>query len=312
MKEMIVFGGNSNPDLLTRICTELDVVPGKVTVSKFPDLETKVEIEENVRGKDVFVIQSISPPANDNLMELLFMIDALKRASASRITAVIPYYGYARQDRKQRARVPISARVIADLLEVSGTDRVLTLDLHAFQIQGFFKIPVDHFPGYLAFKNGFEKYLPELVVVASDAGSIQRAVPFANKMKVQMAVTDKRRIDDRNIEVRTVIGDVKGKTALLTDDIISTGGTMARDAEALKKAGAVKIIACVTHGVFAPGAAETLDRSELDMIHVTDSVKSPFPLPKKICFSNSVAPLLSEGIIRIHENRSVGEMIDRG
>ncbi len=306
---MVVFGGSSNPELLSRVCGELDLFPSRATVSRFPDLETKIEIEENVRGKDVFIVQSISPPANDNLMELLLMTDALRRASAERITAVIPYYGYARQDRKQRGRVPISARVIADLLETVGTDRVLTLDLHASQIQGFFKIPVDHFPGHLAFKNGFSEYLPDLVVVASDAGSIQRAVPFANKLKVPMAVTDKRRIDDRTIEIRTVIGDVKGKNVLLADDIISTGGTIARDAEALKKAGAEKVIVCATHGVFAPGAVEILDGSDLEAIHVTDSIKSIFPLPSKVCYQNSVAPLLAEGMLRIHENRSVSEMI---
>ncbi len=309
MKDMIIFGGNSNPELLRKICSGLGKVPGEAVVSRFPDMEVKIEIGENVRGKDVFIVQSMSPPVNDNLMELLLMTDALKRASAARITAVIPYYGYARQDRKHRGRVPISARVVADLMETSGMDRILTIDLHASQIQGFFRIPVDHFPGHLAFRNGFDRYLPNLVVVASDAGSIQRADPFANRLKVPMAITDKRRVNDREIEVRTVIGDVRGKIALLTDDIISTGGTVVRDAEALKEAGAAKIIVCATHGVFTPGSAEILDGSHLDRIYVTDSIKSPFPLPMKVCYENSVASLLAEGILRIHQDRSVSEMM---
>ncbi len=310
MKDMIVFGGNSNLELLAKVCNKLEISPGKILVSKFPDGETKVEVGENVREKDVFILQSISPPPNDNLMELLLMIDALKRASARRVTAVIPYFGYARQDRKHKGRVPISARLVADLIEVAGADRVLAIDLHASQIQGFFKIPMDHFPGHIAFEEGFVEYLPDLVIVAPDAGSIQRAGPFAQKLKVPLAIIDKRRIDERRTEVRTVIGNVRGKTVLLADDIISTGGTAVNDAEALIREGAERVILCVTHGVFSPESKEKLDDSDIEKIYVTDSVKSIFLLPNRIVCKHSVAPFLAEGIRRIHNNLSVSEIIE--
>ncbi len=310
MKEMLVFAGNANIRLFRNICQELPAVPGKSIVSRFPDGETKIEIGENVRGKDVFILQPLSPPVNDNLMELLLMVDALKRASARRVTAVIPYYGYARQDRKHKGRVPISARLVADLIETAGTDRVLTVDLHVPQIQGFFKIPVDHFPGHLAFENGFSENLENLVVVSPDAGSIQRAGPFANKLGVPLAIIDKRRITGVKVKVMIIIGDVRDKTVLLADDIVSTGGTMAENAEALIKEGAKSIIACATHGVFSPKAKDILDNSAIERIYVTDSVESIFPLSKKILYENSVAPFLAEGVRRINKNLSVGEIIE--
>ncbi len=307
---MIVFGGNASGELLNKVCAVLNIPLGKALFSKFPDGETKVEVEENVRGKDTFIIQSISPPANDNLMELLLMIDALRRASARRVTAVVPYLGYARQDRKHKGRVPISARLVADLIETAGADRVLTVDLHASQIQGFFKIPVDHLPGRIAFENGFQENLKNIVVISPDAGSIQRAGPLANELNVPLVIIDKRRMDERKITVRTVIGDVKGKTALLADDIIATGGTMVGDAEALIREGAKKIIACATHGVFSPESKDTLDNSDIEKIYLTDSVKSVFPLPERAVYEHSVAPFLAEGIRRIHGNLSVGEIIE--
>jgi ribose-phosphate pyrophosphokinase len=310
MKKMVIFGGNSNQELLIEICQKLDKSPGKALVSRFPDTEIKVEIEENVRGKDVFIVQSTSPPVDENLMELLVMIDALRRASAFRVTAVMPYYGYARQDRKHKGRVPITGRLVADLLEASGADRVLAIDLHASQIQGFFKIPVDHFPGHIAFRDSFKNLLPDLVIVAPDTGGRQRASSVAKKLEVSLAIIDKRRVNDRKTEVRNVIGEVENKTALLVDDIISTGGTMAKDAEVLKIAGATRVIACATHGIFAPGSAEILDNSEIESIYVTDTVKTIFPLPQKVCYQNSMASFLAEGILRIHKNRSVGEIIE--
>ena len=306
---MIVFGGNASVDLLIKVCSFLNIPLGKILVSKFPDGETRVEVGESVRGKDVFILQSTSPPVNDNLMELFFMIDALRRASARRITGVIPYFGYSRQDRKHIGRVPISAKIAAGMIEKAGADRVLTVDLHASQIQGFFEIPVDHFPGYLPFKDGFHESMKELVVVASDTGSAERAENFANKFNVPQARIEKRRTGEKT-EVRGVIGDVEGKTALLVDDIISTGGTMAGDAEALIKKGAKRIIASATHGVFSPGSKDTLDNSDIEKIYVTDSVKPVFPLPRKAVCEHSVVPFLAEGIRRIHENLSVGEIIE--
>ncbi len=310
MKDMVIFGGNASKELFQKICKFLKISTGRAVISKFPDGETRVQIGENVRGKDTFIIQSTSPPINDNLMELLLMIDALKRASARRVTAVIPYFGYARQERKHKGRVPVSARLVADLIETAGVSRVLTIDLHAPQIQGFFKIPVDHFPGHIAFEDGFQEDLKNLVVVAPDAGSIQRAGPFANKLKVPLAIIDKRRMSEKKIIVRTVIGDVKGKTALLADDIIATGGTMVADAEALARGGAKKIIACATHGVFSPKSKNTLDNSGIEKIYLTDSVKSVFSLPDRAVYEHSVTSFLAEGIRRINENLSVGEIIE--
>ncbi len=310
MENVIIFGGSANQELLLKICRSLNMHPGKALIGKFPDGETKVEIRENVREKNVFIIQPTSPPVNDNLMELLAMIDALKRASARSVTAVISYYGYARQDRKHKGRVPITARLVADLIEVAGADRILTIDLHAPQIQGFFKIPVDHFPGYLAFKNGFQEQTEDLVVVAPDTGSIERAGAFAKKLKVPLAVIDKRRIDERRVEVRNVIGTIKEKTVLLADDIISTGGTVVRDTEALIKKGAKRVIVCATHGVFSSEAKNLLDNSDIEKIYITDSVKSIFPLPERVIYEHSVASLLGEGIFRISEGLSVGEIIE--
>ncbi len=310
MKDIIVFGGSANERLFKKVCKKLELTPGKVAISQFPDKEVRIEIGENVRGKDVFIVQPTSPPVNDNLMELLLMIDALKRASAKRVTAVIPYYGYGRQDRKHKGRVPISARLVADLIEAAGTDRVLTVDLHAPQIQGFFKIPVDHFPGCIAFDGAFSECLDNLVVVSPDAGSIQRAGIFARILGVPLGVIEKRRITDRKTEVITVIGEIRGKTVLLVDDIISTGGTMVESAKSLIKEGAKNIIVCATHGVFSTGAKEIMDNSDIEKIYVTDSVESIFPLPERVFYENSIAPFLAEGIRRINEDLSVGEIIE--
>jgi len=311
--ELFITGGNSNHILLLKISAELKLRPARARISRFPDGEVKVEIEDNVRGKDVFVIQSLSPPANDYLMELLIMIDALRRASAERITAVIPYFGYARQDRKHKGRVPITARLVANLIETAGADRILVLDLHASQIQGFFNIPVDHLPAYPFFvhflRSVFKERMNEVVIVAPDAGSIQRAGPLAREMNVPLAVIDKRRIDEETTEVRKIIGDVRDKIVLLADDIISTGGTLIKDAHALGKAGAREIYACATHGIFAGNAGIKLDTSPMKMIYITDSVSSPFALPKRLKVV-SIASQFAEVIKRIHENRSVSEVIE--
>ncbi len=274
--EIKLFCGNSNRKLAEAIAKELNIELSKAEVSRFSDGEINVHIGESVRGRDVFVIQSTGQPVNENLMELLVMIDALKRASAGRITAVMPYFGYARQDRKARPRDPITARLIADILQTAGADRILTMDLHAQQIQGFFDIPVDHLIGgpllYKSFKNLVDD---DFVVVSPDVGSVSRARSVAAKLGCNMAIIDKRRPKANQLEVMNIIGDIKGKKCLMVDDMIDTAGTIVQGAEALWNNGATAIYACCTHAVFSGPAIDRIKNSHITKLVVLDTIDLP-------------------------------------
>jgi len=305
-----IFTGNAHPALAKEICAELRVPLGKAQVGRFPDGEVRLQIQENVRGADVFVIQPTCRPVNDNLVELLVMLDALSRASASRITAVMPYFAYARQDRKDRPRVPISSKLVADLLTSAGADRVLALELHAGQIQGFFDIPVDHLyatPVTVAYFRRLR--LKNLVVVSPDTGGVERARAFAKRMSIPLAIVDKRRQDAHVVEVFNVIGDVEGKTCLLVDDMIDTGGTLVQSAKALKEKGALKVYACCTHGVFAGNAIQRICESPLEQVVATNSI--PLSPEGEQCGKIkvlSVGGLLADAIRSIHDETSVSKL----
>ena len=305
-----VFCGTANPALADAICAFLGVPRGQDQHGHFSDGETRYQILENVRGADVFVVQPCSAPVNHHLMQLLLMIDAFKRASAWRITAVIPYYPYARQDRKDRPRVAISAKLVADLLETAGASRVLSLDLHAPQIQGYFNIPVDHLYGAPVMVEHFlKKNLGQVTVVSPDAGGVERARLFAKRMDAPLAIVDKRRIDVNVAEVMNLIGEVKGRAALVIDDIIDTAGTLVKTAEALLKNGATRVFAASTHAVLSGPAVERLTQSAIEELVVTDSV----PLSEEAAKLSkikvlSVAPLLARGIQSIHEETSISEL----
>jgi len=307
-----VFSGNANPTLAQEICWYLDVPLGRADVGRFPNGEVRVRIEESVRGCDVFVIQPTSPPANDNLMELLIMIDALSRASAKRVTAVIPFYGYAKQDRKTKGREPISAKLVANLLVTAGANRILTMDLHAGQIQGFFDIPVDNLAAQSLLARYFAaKNLQNLVVVSPDVGGTARARNFANRLQVDLAVIDKHRPNYAQVEVMNIIGDVKDKTAIIVDDLIDTAGTLVEGAEALlKKGGAREVYACATHPIFSGQAVERINNSPLKEVVVTNTID----ISEKISKSSpkikvlSVAPIFAEAIKRIHGELSISEL----
>jgi ribose-phosphate pyrophosphokinase len=304
-----VFSGNAHPALSAEICEHLGVPLGAIRLGRFSDGEVRCQILENVRGADVFVIQPTCRPVNDNLMELLIMLDALRRASAARITTVIPYYGYARQDRKDRPRVPISSKLIADLLTSAGTNRVLALDLHAGQIQGFFNIPVDHLYATPVTVDYFRKLkLKDPVVVSPDPGGVERARAFAKRLRAPLAIIDKRREDADVVEVMNVIGQVAGKTCLLVDDMIDTGGTLVRGVSALVDKGAAKILACCTHGVFAGDAISRICDSPLEQVITTNSI--PLSPESQKCSKIrvlSVAKLLAGAIRSIHEETSVSK-----
>jgi len=273
MDKMIVFSGNSNKDLASSICKNLKLKMGHGLISRFSDGEVRIKIEENVRGKDVFVIQSTCPPVNENIMEFLIMIDALKRASANRITAVMPYFGYARQDRKDQPRVPITAKLIANLITVAGANRVLALDLHAGQVQGFFDIPVDHIFAIDVFVDYFKKIGENnLVIVSPDVGGIKMARAYAKKFRAGLAIVDKRRNSPDATEVMHILGEVNGKNVIMVDDIIATGSSLVEAAGALKKAGAKKIFAAVSHGILSANAVEKLENSDIDYLVITDSI----------------------------------------
>lgn len=309
--KLAVFCGNANPKLANDICHNLKLPLGESTVLKFSDGEIEVKVKENVRGKDVFIVQPTSPPTNDNLMELLVLIDALKRASARRITAVIPYYGYARQDRKDQPRVPITAKLVADLITAAGANRLLTVDLHAEQIQGFFNIPVDNLYAVNIFVNYFSKVkINNLCVVSPDVGGIKMARAYAKKLKAQLAIVDKRRVSDKEAEVMHIIGDVKDKNIIIVDDIVSTAGTLAEGIAALKQRGAKDIYATITHPVLASLAIDRINKSELKELLVSDTIA--FDKEKKCDKIKvlSVAPLLAEAITRIHEERSVSALFN--
>jgi len=305
-----IFTGNANPALAKELCAFLNLPLGAAAVKSFADGEIHLQILENVRGADVFVVQPTSKPVERHLMELLLMIDALRRASADRITAVLPYYGYARQDRKDRPRVPISAKLIAKLLETAGADRILALDLHAAQIQGFFDIPVDHLfatPVMIEYMKTIQT--PSTIVVSPDAGGVERARAFAKRMNVPLAIIDKRREDVNVAEVVHIIGEVEGRDCLMVDDLIDTGGTLAKGAEALMRAGANSVTACATHAVLSPSAVEKLENSKIREVMLTNSI----PLSEEARRSTkirtlSVAPLLAKAIQSIHEETSVSTL----
>ncbi len=309
-KELMLFTGTANPALAKEICGYLNIKQGEATVSSFSDGEIRVKIEQNVRGADVFVVQSCCTPVNDSIMELLIMIDALKRSSANRITAVIPYFGYARQDRKDQPRVPISAKLQADLITTAGADRVLTMDLHAGQIQGFFNIPVDHLyamPVLLDYVT--KRKIQDLVVVSPDAGGVERARAFAKRLQANLAIIDKRREGPNQAQVMNIIGDVEGKSALLFDDMIDTGGTIVQGAQACADQGARQVLAGCTHAVLSGPALERLQQSCISEVIVTNTI--PLRGKEQTCPKLrvlSVAPLLGEAIRRIHEDESVSSL----
>ena len=307
---MKIFSGTSNPPLAKAITDSIGMELGKCTVSAFPDGETFVKIEENVRGEDVFVVQSTCPPTNPNLMELFIIIDALRRASASRITAVIPFYGYARQDRKDQPRVPITAKLIANLLVAAGTNRVLTMDLHAQQIQGFFDIPVDHlYAAPVMYEYLKTKHLPDLVVVSPDVGGLKMAYAYSQVLETELAIIAKRRKSPSDVESMAIIGEVRGKTILMVDDMTETAGTLTSGAAVLRKQGAGTIYACVSHAILNDVGIERLRKSTIDELITTDTVLRP-PIDGVNITTLSVAGLLGEAIKRIHNNSSVTSLFE--
>lgn len=306
-----LFTGNAHPELARAIAGQLGVELGRAEVGRFSNGEIRVFIDENVRGCDTFVIQPTCQPVNDNLMELLIMVDALRRASARRISAVVPFYGYARQDRKTRGREPITAKLVANLITVAGARRVLTMDLHAGQIQGFFDTPVDHLsavPILAAYCR--RKGLADLVVVSPDLGGVPRARELANLLGADIAIIDKRRPAPNVAEVMHVIGEVAGRTAVLIDDMIDTGGSVALAAASLLDHGARTVYACCTHPVLSGPAKDRLDGAPIEEVVVTDTIPVPPERRPKRLTTLSVAPLLAEAILRIHEDRSVSELFD--
>ena len=307
---MKIFSGTSNQPLANSICKSIGLELGKCTVSAFPDGETFVKIEENVRGEDVYLVQSTSPPTNHHLMEMFIMIDALRRASASRITAVLPFYGYARQDRKDQPRVPITAKLVANLIVAAGANRVLTMDLHAQQIQGFFDIPVDHlYAAPVMYEYLRSKKLKNLVVVSPDVGGIKMAHAYSQVLDVGLAIVAKRRKSATEIESMTVIGDIKGKCVLMVDDLTETAGTLTTAGALLKAKGAKQIIACVSHAILNDLGISRLRKSVVDELITTDTVLRPAIKGVNIT-TLSVAGLLGEAIKRIHNNSSVTSLFE--
>jgi len=305
-----VFSGNSNPSLARAICDAIGIPLGRSTVKPFPNGETFVKIEENVRGTDVFVIQSTSPPANHHLMEMFIMIDALRRASASRITAVLPFYGYARQDRKDQPRVPITAKLVANLLVAAGANRVLTMDLHAQQIQGFFDIPVDHlYAAPVLLEHISRQQVPNLVVVSPDLGGLKMAAAYSQALGAELAIVAKRRKSPTETEAISVIGEIEGKNILLVDDLTETAGTLVNAASLLKQRGACRIQACVSHALINDLGIERLRKSEIDELITTDTVLRP-PIEGVRITTLSVAGLLGEAIKRIYTNSSVTSLFE--
>ncbi|MEJ2496922.1 MAG: ribose-phosphate pyrophosphokinase [Sulfurovaceae bacterium] len=305
----MIFSGTANPELSNEIVKYLDVPLCKATINRFSDGEVNVQIAESVRGKDVFIIQPTCAPANDNLMELLVMTDALKRSSAKSITAVTPYYGYARQDRKAAPRVPISAKLVANLFETAGITRMVTVDLHASQIQGFFDIPVDNLYGAILFVDYIKsKKFKNPVIASPDIGGVARARYFASRLGLDMIIVDKRRERANVAEVMNIIGDVDGKDVILIDDMIDTAGTMVKAAEALKAKGAVSVMACCTHPVLSGPAFDRIENGALDELIVTNTI--PMKQSCKKIKMLSTAPLLGEVIRRVHSNESVNSLFD--
>ncbi|WP_050183691.1 ribose-phosphate diphosphokinase [Domibacillus robiginosus] len=308
-----IFSLNSNPALAQEIAEFIGVELGKCSVTRFSDGEVQINIEESIRGCDVYIVQSTSGPVNEHLMELLIMIDALKRASAKTINVVLPYYGYARQDRKARAREPITAKLVANLLETAGTTRLITLDLHAPQIQGFFDVPIDHLMGVPILGDYFKKKefsRDDIVIVSPDHGGVTRARKLADRLKAPIAIIDKRRPRPNVAEVMNIVGNVEGKIAILIDDIIDTAGTITLAANALSESGAKEVYACCTHPVLSGPAMERIENSNIKELVVTNSIAlAPEKKTDKVV-ELSVAPLLGEAIIRVHEEQSVSTLFD--
>ena len=306
MRGYKIFAGSSSVDFAQEICKTLDVPLAKADVKRFSDGEISVQIAESVRGRDVFIVQSTGAPSNDNLMELLIMTDALRRSSASSITAVVPYYGYARQDRKAAPRVPITAKLVADMFETAGIDRVVTIDLHAGQIQGFFDIPVDNLYGSIIFKEYVQsKRFANPIVASPDIGGVARARYFAKQLGLEMVIVDKRREKANESEVMNIIGDVEGKDVIIVDDMVDTAGTMVKAAAALKKNGATSVMAIATHGVLSGKAYVNLDSDALDELCISDTLVTK---PHDSVTVLSVAPLFAEVIRRVYHNESVNSL----
>jgi ribose-phosphate pyrophosphokinase len=309
-KDLIIFSGTSNVNLTKEVCDYLKILPGEMLTKTFSDGEIRVEIDENVRGRDTFILQSTCTPVNDNLIQLLIIADALKRASAKNITAVIPYYGYARQDRKVKPRVPISAKLVADLITVSGVDRVISMDLHVGQIQGYFNIPVDNLFAAPILLNYIRKHFNDnLSIIAPDAGGVERARAFAKRLNTSLAIIDKRREEPNVAEVMNIIGDVKGKTAIILDDMVDTAGTLVQAAHALIKNGAAHVYACCTHPVLSGNATKRIEESPIESLVVTNTI----PLNKKGSQCSkievvSVAEILGEAIRRVYFSKSVSSL----
>jgi len=310
-RDLKVFSGRGSSALTEAICAHLEIQPGRALVSEFSDGEINVQIGENVRGRDVFLINSTSPPVNRHLMELLIMIDASKRASAERVTAVLPYFGYARQDRKDKARVPITAKLVANLITAAGADRILAVDLHCGQIQGFFDIPVDHLAADVVFVEHLQQdeQRENSVVVSPDMGSVRRAREFASRLGMPLAIVDKRRPKENIAEVMNLIGEVEGKHAILLDDMIDTAGTLVKAAKAIKDRGALSVRACATHPVLSGPALDSIEESVLEEVIVCDSI----PLTdrgKQISKIKvlTLAPLIAEAIRRVHKDESVSSL----
>ena len=307
MRGYKIFAGTASKEFAQEVCDSLDVTLSKAEIKRFSDGEISVQIAESVRGRDVFIVQSTGAPSNDNLMELLIMTDALRRSSASSITAVVPYFGYARQDRKAAPRVPITAKLVANLYETAGIDRVVTIDLHAGQIQGFFDIPVDNLYGSIIFEEYVKsKNLPNPIIASPDIGGVARARYFAKKLGLEMVIVDKRREKANESEVMNIIGDVDGKDVILIDDMVDTAGTMVKAASVLKKKGATSVMACATHAVLSGPAYERLKDGELDELVITDTLALRQECDKIRVLS--VAPLFGEVIRRVYHNESVNSL----
>lgn len=303
----VIFAGSASRKLTDKITSFLNLKPGNVEIKRFSDGEIWAKYKQNIRGRDVFIVQTTPPPA-DNLMELLIMIDAAKRASAKRITAVIPYFGYARQDRKDQPRVAITAKLVANLLTVAGTDRVITMDLHAAQIQGFFDIPLDHLYASPIFSGLFADIKENLVLVSPDIGGIKLARAYAKRLNAQLVVIDKRRPKQNVSEVMNIIGDVKGKDVLIIDDLIDTGGTFVSAVDALKKNGAGKVFGAITHPLFSDDAVEKIENSVIDKLYVTDSIEFKSKSSKIIV--KTASELLAEAIKRVHDSESISSLFE--
>jgi ribose-phosphate pyrophosphokinase len=308
--DLKIFAGSAHPQLSREIAEFLGVPLGQARLRRFPDTEVSFQIDENIRGADVFVIQPTSAPVDQHLMELMIMIDAFRRSSAARITSVLPYYGYARQDRKDKPRVPISAKLVANVLSASGTNRVLTMDLHKAQLQGFFDIPVDHlFAAPVIIDYLARQDLGPLAIVAPDAGGAERARAYAKRLDAGLAVIDKRRSDDGTAEVMNVIGEIAGRTCVIVDDIIDTAGTIQKAAQALRDEGATRVLACAVHGVLSGPALERIEKAPLDKLIITNTIPLPVdrgPTSKIVVLS--VARLLGQAIRSIHEETSVSSL----